>query len=148
LLQLRTAETNRRATPSADPRRRVRRNRSSRRLDAPIPIRDWPLIGREKEMARFDQLFTDIAGRRGHVVTVVGEAGIGKSSLLAALAGEGMSRGAHVLLGNCYESTSILPFGPWVDAFRSAHVGVDEELLAELTPIWRAELARLMPEID
>src|SRR5262249_36416880 len=41
-----------------------------------------------------------------------------------------------------------LPFGPWVDAFRSSQVLDDEALLDTLPPIWRSELARLLPELD
>ncbi len=53
-----------------------------------------------------------------------------------------------MLLGRCYESTQILPFGPWVDAVRAGAVLGDEEAVLEsLDPVWRAELTRLFPEL-
>ncbi|PYN28580.1 MAG: hypothetical protein DMD98_22090, partial [Candidatus Rokuibacteriota bacterium] len=38
----------------------------------------------------------------------------------------------------------MLPFGPWVDAFRADQV-IEE--LGGIAPVWRSELARLMPEL-
>ena len=107
-----------------------------------------PLIGREAERAQLRQVLEDAARSQGSVVTVVGEAGIGKTSVLGALARDAIALGARVLVGRCYESASILPFGPWVDAFRSGQSLEDEGLLDELRPVWRSELARLLPEAD
>jgi len=80
------------------------------------------------------------------MVSVSGEAGIGKPRLVDALAAEVVSRGCRILIGRCHESDSILPFGPWVDALRSGGVIADEGILGALHPIRRAELARLLPE--
>jgi DNA-binding SARP family transcriptional activator/tetratricopeptide (TPR) repeat protein len=127
--------------------------RSDKRHDAEQPLldllsKDTPLIGREAERAQLRHVLEEAAHGHGSVVTVVGEAGIGKTSVLGALAADAIGLGARVLLGRCYESASILPFGPWVDAFRSGQTLDDEELLDELHPVWRAELARLLPEAD
>ena len=81
-------------------------------------------------------------------MVLVGEAGIGKTRLLGVLVADPLSNRARMLLGRCYESDAILPLGPWVDALRAGDVRRDEDVLAELEPVWRAELARLFPEID
>ena len=109
--------------------------------------KDTVLIGREVERAQLRQALEEAAGGHGHVVTVVGEAGIGKTSVLDALAREAIALRARVLVGRCYESASILPFGPWVDAFRSGQT-LDDETLDALHPVWRSELARLLPEAN
>jgi hypothetical protein len=80
-------------------------------------------------------------------VILVGEAAIGKTSLLGAFAADAVASQARVLFGRCYESTQILPFGPWVDAVRAGDVLADEAVLGSLDPAWRAELTRLFPEI-
>lgn len=113
-----------------------------------LPGKDPPLIGRESELARLGQALDEAVGGRGQFVAIVGEAGIGKTSLLSPLAAGATAQGARVLLGRCYESAAILPFGPWVDALRNAQVLHDEELLEELRPVWRSELARLLPELE
>jgi DNA-binding SARP family transcriptional activator len=114
------------------------------RLD--LPVAETPLFGREAELGRLRQLLAESIEGHGHVATVMGEAGIGKTRLLSALAAEALQRGCRVLMGRCHESDSILPFGPWVDACRRGELSADEELLGALHPTWRAEVARLLPE--
>ena len=49
-------------------------------------MRPWPaLVGRPAELAVLDALLLSVAQGRGTAVAVVGEAGIGKSRLLAEL---------------------------------------------------------------
>ena len=77
----------------------------------------------------------------GQVVAVIGEAGIGKSRLLAEVAAETVARGGRVLVGRCYEAEQVLPFAPWVDALRAGHVDSEKEALEGLNPggrSWRA----------
>ena len=126
-----------------------RRGRPARRAETTAP--DFadvatPLFGRQEEVTRLRQRLEEAIEGRGHVVTVVGEAGIGKTRLVSTLAGEALARGAQVLIGRCHESDSVLPFGPWVDACRGAQLGADEEVLGALHPSRRAELSRLFPE--
>src|SRR5262245_29609254 len=104
------------------------------------------LVGRDGEVAGLQRTLDDAIAGRGMVVAIVGEAGVGKTSLLATVDAVARRRGARVLAGRCYESARVLPFGPWTDAFRE-----DEEALRTgvemLEPIWQAELARLLPEV-
>ena len=53
----------------------------------------------------------------GHTLTafVTGEAGMGKSRLVAELAAEAHAEGGHVLLGACYEDVDE-PYGPFTQA--------------------------------
>jgi DNA-binding SARP family transcriptional activator len=124
---------------------------ASRHGDAParveLPGTDTPLFGREADRARLSQALDEAAHGRGQLVVLVGEAGIGKTSLLGAFAADAVSTHARVLLGRCHESTQILPFGPWIDALWAGAVLADDALLGTLDPAWRAELTRLFPEI-
>jgi DNA-binding SARP family transcriptional activator len=106
------------------------------------------IVGRSQEIERLSAELTSAASGMGRVVGVLGEAGIGKSRLVAELADHAIRRGMAVVIGRSYESEQILPFGPWVDALRAGHVADDAELLARLTPAVRAELARLVPDIS
>ena len=105
------------------------------------------LIGRDRELTILEGALAVAETRRGQVLVVIGEAGIGKTALITALAAEADRRAGLVLLGRSHESEKILPFGPWVDAFRNAQVTGDERLVSSLNPVWRAELTRLLPEI-
>src|SRR5262245_12736285 len=127
-------------------RKRPHKREAEQTLFDPLS-KDRPLIGREVERAQLRQLLEEAGQSHGCVVTIMGDAGIGKTSVLGALAADAIALGARVLLGRCYESASILPFGPWVDAFRSGQI-LDESMLDELRPVWRSELARLLPEAE
>ncbi|MBI2206369.1 MAG: AAA family ATPase [Candidatus Rokubacteria bacterium] len=108
---------------------------------------DTPVVGRAAELVTLRNALDEAQRGRGRVVAIVGEAGVGKTTVVRALAAEAEHRGARVLLGRSYESEQILPFGPWVDAFRTGQVVADEALLDALEPVWRSELARVLPEV-
>ena len=81
-----------------------------------------PLIGRDGEMARLREALAQARAGAGQLLVIVGEAGVGKTRLIDEIAAEALPRDARLLLGRCYESDQILPFGPWVDALRTAGV--------------------------
>jgi DNA-binding SARP family transcriptional activator len=135
------------AEPSAQPAPPAELPPGDLQSRAGLPAADTPLIGRDGEVLRLRELLGDLRGGRGTVVAIEGEAGIGKSRLLAELIGDAAREGARVLLGRSHESEQILPFGPWVDAFRSGGMIRDDATLARLDPAGRAELARLFPEL-
>lgn len=114
--------------------------------DETLP-RELPLVGREAEIDRLRASLNRAWDGHGHVVALIGEAGVGKSRLLAEVAAEAVARGGLVLVGRCYEAEQILPFAPWVDALRVGRVDVEKEVLEGVDPLHRTELARLLPEL-
>src|SRR5438094_405934 len=145
ILQRRASEPLKFAAPEPTHRRESRRPspESSSELITP----DAPLIGREVELARLREALEKASRGDGQVVAITGEAGIGKSSLLMALAAEAEARRVRILLGRSYQTEQVLAFGPWVDALRSGHVVAEVEVFGGLAPLWRAELARLLPQL-
>ncbi len=106
---------------------------------------ETPIIGRHVELARLRRALGDAWAGGGHALAVLGEAGIGKSRLVAELAGEAARQRGRLLLGRSYESEQILPFAPWVEAFRTGGAVAPRELEG-FGAAWRAELRRLFPE--
>lgn len=104
------------------------------------------LIGRDAEMTRLRQVL-GTAGRPGRAAVILGEAGIGKTRLVEEVSTEIQAAGWRVLVARAHESEQMLPLGLWVDALRAG--GVVEWLGDEgaLDRPWRAELARLFPEL-
>jgi DNA-binding SARP family transcriptional activator len=135
-----------RVSESADPEAHL--TRTMPRTHPAGPVGERPLIGRAGELAQLRRALDEVRSGLGRVFVIVGEAGVGKSSLVTVLGGDARERGARALLGRCYESQQILPFGPWVDALRGAGVSQEAETLQDLAPVWRAELSRLLPEVS
>jgi DNA-binding CsgD family transcriptional regulator len=75
-----------------------------------------PLLGRDAVLAALDAELAGLAAGRAAAVTVVGEAGIGKTRVLAELACRARKAGALVLSGRAGEFERDLQFAPWVDA--------------------------------
>ncbi len=109
-----------------------------------MPV-EGPLVGRERERAALEAALDAAWAGAGRVIAVLGEAGIGKSRLVAELAADAARRGGRLLVGHAHESERGLPFGLWVEAFRTGRVAEDAELLAGLPARQRAQLARLLP---
>jgi DNA-binding CsgD family transcriptional regulator len=77
------------------------------------------LVGRERELGALRYCLAAALAGRGSLVLVGGEAGIGKTALVEALAREAAARSALVLTGGCYDLTATPPFGPWAEIARA-----------------------------
>jgi DNA-binding SARP family transcriptional activator len=106
-----------------------------------------PLVGRDAELATLETALGAALDGGGRVALVLGEAGIGKSRLVAELASRAASRGARVLAGHCHETEQTVPFRSWIEALRSGIDLADPTLGGALPPSHRAELARLFSEL-
>jgi DNA-binding CsgD family transcriptional regulator/tetratricopeptide (TPR) repeat protein len=111
-------------------------------IDPPIicPV----LIGRDRYVEALDRFLEQVGPTRGQTVLISGEAGVGKSRLLATLRARAEASGAHVILGCCFERDRAVPYAPFVDALRSL-VGSLEP--AQAFEFLGADLSALLPEL-
>jgi predicted ATPase len=79
---------------------------------------------------------------------VLGEAGVGKTHLCDHFARDAASNGVRVLRGSCFESEQVLPFSLWANLIANANVAAEPQVLAAIPAASRAELGRLIPELD
>jgi AAA ATPase domain len=105
-------------------------------------------VGRTEELQTLEVARRRAADGEPAVVLVGGEAGIGKTRLIAELTTHCATDGTRVLAGGCVPvGDGVLPYAPIVEALRSlpAELGVDavRELVG---PSW-PELARLLPDL-
>lgn len=115
-----------------------------------------PLVGRKQELEELERLWEDVvngaapqpgelgAGRR--VLLLAGEAGIGKTRLMAELARIAHERGALVLAGRSPEE-SVVPYQPFLEALRHYVLNVPFTQLRATAREYGSELARLVPEL-
>jgi predicted ATPase len=109
----------------------------------------YPLIGRASEWATLHQAYA--ASRAGgQLVSIEGEAGIGKTRLAEEFLADLSSKGAIVIAAHCYEGERRLAYGPIVSALRAAmpqHQQTPIRVLDTISPLWLSEAARLLPEL-
>ncbi len=120
--------------------------RTSDRRPSVTPASEIPLIGRDAEIAGLRAMLADAARGMGRAAMCVGEAGIGKSRLMAELATAEEAKG-RVLVGRCYESEQILPFAPWIEILRGAVELTHGRWPDLFPPAIRREMGRLLPAL-
>jgi predicted ATPase len=106
-------------------------------------------IGRRDEMASLAAALRRAEGGEPAVVLIGGEAGVGKTRLVAELVAAGSAAGFCVLTGQCIElGAEGLPLAPLVDALRALARVTPAGELRELLGVPGSGLARLLPELE
>jgi hypothetical protein len=112
-----------------------------RRLSSPR------FVGRVSELEALEELLRRTAAGSGGAMLVAGEAGMGKSRLVAEFGTRARGAGALVLVGECVElAEGELAFLPIISALRG--VMADEAALEGLGGPLRSALAALWPVRD
>ncbi len=105
------------------------------------------LIGRTASLASFERVFEQVGNGQGQTVLVSGEAGIGKSRLVAEARARVGQEQARFLQGACFEQDRSLPFAPLLDVLRTLLVtGSREPSLRSLAP-FAPELLKILPDL-
>jgi tetratricopeptide (TPR) repeat protein len=103
-----------------------------------------PLLGRNSELAQLRAVLGAARRPETRLVAILGEAGIGKTRLLAEFVSDAAREGCLVLQGRTHETERIRPFGPWLDALRGAPLAI---ALENLPATWRKDLAPLFSNL-
>jgi DNA-binding CsgD family transcriptional regulator/tetratricopeptide (TPR) repeat protein len=117
--------------------------------NASVRLTDRRLVGREDELRLLSDAFERGVAGQPATVLVTGDAGLGKTRLVAELSAVARRRGARVVYGDCVElGNDGLPYAPFVAIVRSLvrELGVGDVL--ELAGRAGGDLARLAPALD
>ncbi|WP_300019386.1 AAA family ATPase [Pseudonocardia sp.] len=106
-----------------------------------------PLVGRDRELRELLARWADALDGRSEPVLVLGEAGIGKSALVEALAVRAAHGGALVLTGWCREAERSLYLQPLLEAVRGALARLEPQRIRALSGGRLGTLVGLLPEI-
>jgi tetratricopeptide (TPR) repeat protein len=79
-----------------------------------------PFVGRVQELRELRAALEEAAARRGCLLLVTGEPGIGKSRLIEELARQLPPQGWRVLVGRCWEHGGAPGYWPWMQVVRAA----------------------------
>ena len=93
----------------------------------PVPsVASSLLLGREPEIAELDEALAMAAEGTSQIVLVGGDAGIGKTTLVADLERRAPGLGFTVAVGHGLDLEAGIPFAPVIEAVRSLLGGVDD----------------------
>jgi len=112
----------------------------------PANLLDGPFLGRTAEFGTLIERYQHAHAGRPQLVLLQGEAGIGKTRLVAEFAGWAQAQGADVLVGRALQTRRQLPYQPLIDVLRRQ---LEQERAPNdlLSDVWLAELSRLLPEL-
>ena len=105
------------------------------------------MVGREAELSALEDALLSALRGDGGVVIVGGEAGMGKTRLVTALAATARRLGAVVIAGGCSEAELSLPYLPFLEAVGNYLANVPIGPLRERLGTAADELAQLFPQL-
>jgi hypothetical protein len=107
---------------------------------------DGPLVGRARELQELLESLADAARGRGGVHLVLGDPGVGKTRLAAALAEHAKRAGAAVIWTRGW-GRAAPAYWPWVEVVRGLCHDVEGDVLQRELGAAAYELLRLAPEL-
>jgi predicted ATPase len=108
------------------------------------------LVGRGQFVASLDRILEGVAKGCGQAVAIAGEAGIGKSRLVAetrARVSATLAGRALTVQGNCFEPDATLPYAPILDLLRNCLGTHPASDIADCLGPDAPDVARLLPEL-
>ena len=106
------------------------------------------LIGRDRELNTLQQALRAAIQGRGGCILLMGDAGIGKSRLVAELCTRAAAERFLILEGHCFEQDVSFPYAPWIDALRTFLARKNTAETGELLGPLATELVKLLPELS
>lgn len=105
------------------------------------------LIGRAPEMAALEQSAHAVQHGAGQCVVLSGEAGVGKSRLVAEIRSRTAGQGFLTLQGCCFEPDSVFPYAPVIDLLRAYFAQRPAPEVCEALGAQAPEFVTLLPEL-
>lgn len=106
---------------------------------------DLPLVGRRGDLIALRRHLETVKDGRGHCVLLAGEAGVGKSRLLATFAKEALQRKVLVASGSAFAMEAGVPYGAVADALAATLRALDASALSVLARGTEDDLRAVIP---
>jgi DNA-binding CsgD family transcriptional regulator len=106
------------------------------------------LIGRDGALTRLRRMVARIIESNDRLIVAIdGEAGVGKSRLVAEMLAYARGRGVRVVSGACFPQDRTSPFAPIADLLRISLDGMSAQQHAAVVRPFASELAPLLPDL-
>ena len=105
------------------------------------------VVGRVQELTTLRLLVDRVHSGQAQVALISGEAGVGKSRLVAEVKASATAHGFLLLEGQCFQTDSASPYAPLLDLFRAYFARRTPTTLPDPMHSFAATLARLLPEL-
>src|SRR5579871_3079794 len=115
-------------------------------LAVDTPITCPVLIGRDHSLAALRRLVEQARSGQGQVLLLCGEAGIGKSRIVAQLETEARAAGFLSLQGHCFPTDRSCPYAPLLDLLHACFAPLAPAEIVSLVGPFARILAPLLPE--
>jgi len=111
------------------------------------------LVGRQDEIIQLEELLKKVVSDQGQTVRIVGDAGMGKSHLVAEFSRSAIKKGVRLSISACESITHNSPYFPWGEMIRALlelNEATDEQVIEFLStdlarehPSWNVRLPLL-----
>jgi len=103
-----------------------------------------PLVGRQNEWKRLQEIWKDVTGGNSHFVVISGEAGIGKTRLALEMVHWASNQNYITASARCYTAENTLAYSPVNEWLRAEPV---RNKLCRLDPVYLSEVSRILPDL-
>jgi hypothetical protein len=104
-------------------------------------------VGRERELAELTAALDAALAGDGRLCLLVGEPGVGKTTLADALAEAARVRGARIVRGPCWDAGGAPAYWPWIQVLRALTRDEPDDALRARLGRGGADLAQLVPQL-
>ncbi len=105
------------------------------------------MVGREPEIDVLQQALLAAQAGQGRCILIGGEAGVGKSRLLAEVRRRAVHSGFGLLEGHCSEQDVSFPYSLWINTLRGFFAWSSASEIAAQLGSLAAEFVKLLPEL-
>ena len=106
---------------------------------------ELPFVGRRNELAALQAHLTAAAAGRGSCVLLTGDAGVGKSRLLAALVQQAQTHDMLIAAGTAFAAEAAVPYGALADALARPLRALEPTTLTVLARGAEGDLRAIVP---
>jgi DNA-binding CsgD family transcriptional regulator len=105
------------------------------------------VFGRNQELKALRSLVEQVRSGEMQIILVSGEAGIGKSRLVAEVKAAATAHGFLLLEGQCFQTDRESPYAPLLDLFRAYFARWTSTVHTDPTHAFASTLSHLLPEL-